>query len=356
MIQRGTCTFGTKARNAELAGAEAVIIFNQGNTPDREALIIGDATSLDDGTVVSQTIPVVGASFADGVALAAPGSTAFVEVLAPETRTDFNVIAERLGTNENNVVMAGAHLDSVTEGPGINDNGSGSAALLETALMMAKSNPENTLRFAWWAAEEQGLVGSADYVAGLSQAERDRIALYMNYDMVGSPNYIFMVYDADESTFEAPVAIPPGSTALEDLYESYYTLIGEPYDDTEFSGRSDYEAFILAGIPSGGLFTGAEEIKTEEQEAIWGGTAGEQFDPCYHEVCDTIDNVDLHALEVNSDLIAFAQLTFAYSTESVNGVPGKKVPGRAVELPPPAGPEGTFAGEGGGHGPGSEGS
>ena len=107
--------------------------------------------------------------------------------------------------------MAGAHLDSVIEGPGINDNGSGSAALLETALLMANLNPENTLRFGWWAAEEQGLVGSADYVAGLSQAELDRIALYMNYDMVGSPNYIFMVYDADESTFAAPVPVPPGS-------------------------------------------------------------------------------------------------------------------------------------------------
>jgi Zn-dependent M28 family amino/carboxypeptidase len=359
LIQRGTCNFGTKARNAQLAGAEAVIIFNQGNTPDREALIVADASSLDDGTPVTHTIPVVGASFADGVALAAPGSRAFVEVLPAETRTDYNVIAELEGKNEDNVVMAGAHLDSVIEGPGINDNGSGSSALLETALMMANLNPPNTVRFAWWAAEEQGLVGSTDYVEGLSQAERDRIALYMNYDMVGSPNYIFMVYDADESTFPAPegVPIPPGSTAIEDLYESYYTWIGEPYDDTEFSGRSDYQAFIENGIPSGGLFTGAEEVKTEEQEAIWGGTAGEQFDPCYHEACDDIDNLDLYALEVNSDLIAFAQLAFAYSTESVNGVPGKRVPGRPFTLPAPAGPEGTFAEEGGGgHGPGAAGS
>jgi len=355
LIQRGSCNFGTKAQNAELAGAEAVIIFNQGNTPDREGLIVGDATSLDDGTPVSHTIPVVGASFADGVALAAPGSMAFVEVLPPETRTDFNVIAELPGTNEDNVVMAGAHLDSVTEGPGIQDNGSGSAALLETALMMAKLQPENTVRFAWWAAEELGLIGSTDYVEGLSQAERDRIALYLNYDMVGSPNYIFMVYDADQSTFPAPegVPIPEGSVAIEDLYESYYTLIGEPYDDTEFSGRSDYQAFIENDIPSGGLFTGAEEVKTEEQAAIWGGVAGEQFDPCYHEACDTFDNIDLHALEVNSDLIAFAQLTFAYSTETVNGVPGMRVPGPPLDLPAPAGPEGTFAEEGGGgHGPG----
>jgi len=353
LVQRGTCFFGTKAYYAEQAGAEAVIIMNQGNTPDREALIVADGTSIDEPIPgapgpITHGIPVVGASFADGVALSAPGSTAYVQVLPAETRSDYNVIAELPGKNTDNVVMAGAHLDSVIEGPGINDNGSGSAALLETALMMANLTPENTIRFGWWAAEEQGLVGSADYVAGLSAAERDRIALYMNYDMVGSPNYIFMVYDADESTFEAPVPVPAGSEAIEDVYESYYTKIGEPYEDTEFSGRSDYEAFILAGIPSSGLFTGAEGIKTEEQEAIWGGTAGEQYDPCYHEACDTLENNSMHALEVNSDLIAFAMLTFVYSTESVNGVPGKKVPGPAFTLPAPAGPEGTFADELGG--------
>jgi Zn-dependent M28 family amino/carboxypeptidase len=175
------------------------------------------------------------------------------------------VIAQLPGKNTGNVVMADAHLDSVTAGPGINDNGSGSAALLETALMMAKVKPQNTVRFAWWGDEEGGLSGSTAYVEGLSPAERDRIALYLNYDMVGSPNYVFMVYDADQSTFEAPVPIPPGSTAIEDLYESYYTLAGEPYDDTAFDARSDCQAFIEAGIPSGGLFTGAEVPKTEEQ-------------------------------------------------------------------------------------------
>jgi Zn-dependent M28 family amino/carboxypeptidase len=238
----------------------------------------------------------------------------------------------------------------VTEGPGINDNGSGSAALLETAQLMAKVKTENTIRFAWWAAEEIGLLGSADYVAGLSDAELNRIALYQNYDMVGSPNYIFMVYDADESTFPAPegVTIPTGSEAIEDLYESYYTYVEEPYDDTEFSGRSDYEAFILNGIPSGGLFTGAEGIKTEEQAEIWGGTAGEQFDQCYHEACDTFENNNDHALAVNSDLIAFSMLTWAFSTEAVNGVAGRDVPGQPIRLPEPAGPEGTFAEDDGG--------
>jgi Zn-dependent M28 family amino/carboxypeptidase len=352
LVQRGTCNFGDKALNAESAGAEAVIIFNQGNTPEREGLIVADASTLTDGTSVTHGIPVVGASFAQGEALAQPDSTAFVEVPPIETRQDFNVIAELPGKNDDNVVMAGAHLDSVIQGPGINDNGSGSAALLETAQLLSKLKPENTLRFAWWAAEEQGLVGSEDYVAGLSQDELDRIAAYLNFDMVGSPNFVYFVYDADESSFPAPmgVPIPEGSEALEDLFEIYYTWQGIPYEDTEFSGRSDYQAFILNDIPSSGLFTGAEVLKTEEQEAIWGGIAGEQYDQCYHEACDTIDNVNMEALDTNVDAIAFAVLTLAYSTESVNRVPGKTVPGsQALRLPStPAGPAGTVGTQGGG--------
>ena len=344
LIQRGTCTFSDKAVNAEANGAEAVIIFNQGNDPTREGLIVG---TLLPGPVVN--IPVVGASFADGEALAQAGSTALINVDPPESRPQVNVIAELPGANNDNVVMAGAHLDSVQAGPGINDNGSGSAALLELAQQLGKLRPENTLRFAWWGAEESGLIGSTEYVNGLSQAERDRIALYLNFDMIGSPNYVFMIYDGDESGFPAPVPVPDGSIAIEDLFESYFTLVGEPYDDAEFSGRSDYQAFIANDIPAGGLFTGAEVPKTAEQQAIWGGTVGAQFDPCYHLACDTFDNNSLKALDVNSDAIAFAVLTYAYSTESVNGVPGRNVPGNFT-IPAPAGPEGT--GAGGGYQPG----
>jgi Zn-dependent M28 family amino/carboxypeptidase len=150
LIQRGTCPFGQKSLNAQTAGAEAVIIFNQGDTPLREGLIVGTLLPAGAGT----TIPVVGGSFANGVALAQPGSTAFIEVPPAESRPQVNVIAELPGANDDNVVMAGAHLDSVRAGPGINDNGSGSAALLETAQLLAKLRPQNTLRFAWWGAEE----------------------------------------------------------------------------------------------------------------------------------------------------------------------------------------------------------
>jgi Zn-dependent M28 family amino/carboxypeptidase len=336
LIQRGTCTFAVKAVNAQAAGAEAVIIFNQGNDPTREGLIIG--TLIPGGETVD--IPVVGASFADGTALAQAGSTAHIRVDPPENRPQVNVIAERTGANDDNVVMAGAHLDSVQAGPGINDNGSGSSVLLEVAQQLAHVKLQNTVRLAWWGAEEAGLLGSTAYVDGLSQAEKDRIALYMNFDMVGSPNYIFMTQDADQSTFTAPVAVPDGSVAIEDLFESFYTKQDEPYDDAAFDGRSDYQAFILNDIPAGGLFTGAEVPKTAEQQAIWGGTVGAQFDPCYHLACDTFANNNDHALAVNADLIGFATLYYAYSTESVNGVPGKTVPGNYT-LPAPAGTQGT---------------
>ncbi|HEX6569810.1 MAG TPA: M28 family peptidase, partial [Acidimicrobiales bacterium] len=353
LIQRGTCTFGEKARNAQAAGAEAVIIFNQGNTDGRTGLIVG---TLGDESAGVVTIPVVGASFDNGVALSQPGSTAHVatEVFL-EIRTTENIIADSPFGNPDNVVMQGAHLDSVPAGPGIQDNGSGSAALITTALAMAKVESVNQLRFAWWGAEESGLIGSTHYVNTLPEADLGKIALYMNYDMIASPNFVQTVYDADESTFAAAdfgVVVPPGSTAIEDVYESFYTGRGVPYDDTAFSGRSDYQAFILAGIPASGLFTGAEERKTAEQQAIWGGTVGDQFDPCYHQACDTFDNLSTEALDVNVDAVAFAALTFAFSTESVNGVPGEHVPGSPKPLPTPAGPEGTFVTGGGASAPG----
>ncbi|MGW9631390.1 M28 family metallopeptidase [Agromyces sp. NPDC055520] len=339
LIQRGACPFGDKALNAEAAGALGVIIFNQGNaaTDDRMGLIVG---TLGGSDVVG--IPVVGASYEQGVSLSQPSSTARVFVPAPEQRPQKNIIAELPGVNDDNVVMAGAHLDSVQAGPGINDNGSGSAALLDIAQSMSKVKPQNTVRLAWWGAEEGGLIGSEEYVAGLSDAEKERIALYLNFDMIASPNYIFMVYDGDESGFPAPVVVPEGSVQIEDLFESYFTSVGQPYDDAEFSGRSDYDAFIRNGIPAGGPFTGAEVIKTAEQQAIWGGVADESYDPCYHEACDDLDNVNLEALGVNADAIALAVLAYSYSTESVNGVVGANVPG-GLNLPAPAGPRGTVS-------------
>lgn len=317
LVQRGTCSFALKALNAEAAGASGVIIFNQGNTPTREGLIIG---TLAPSTV---GIPVVGASFADGVALAEPGSTARVKVDPPVNMVQHNVIAESVDGDPNNVVVAGAHLDSVQRGPGINDNGSGSAALIEVAEQMAKVKPTNKLRFAWWGGEEAGLVGSEAYVAGLSAEEIGRIALYLNFDMIGSPNHVFFVYDGDNSDGVGAPAGPPGSAEIEQTFERYYNSIAAPFKGTDFSGRSDYGPFIVKGIPSGGLFTGAEGIKTTDEAGIWGGTAGQQYDPCYHLACDTFANNNDSALDVNSDAVAYAVLQYAMNTADVNAVKGK---------------------------------
>jgi Zn-dependent M28 family amino/carboxypeptidase len=219
--------------------------------------------------------------------------------------------------------MAGAHLDSVNAGPGINDNGSGSAALLEVAENLAKVRPQNTVRFAWWGAEEASLVGSTFYVDNLAQSELDKIALYLNFDMVGSPNYVFFIYDGDDSDAVGAGAGPAGSAQIEETFEAFFESRDEPYKGTDFSGRSDYGPFIAAGVPAGGLFTGAEGIKTAEEAAIWGGTAGQQYDPCYHQACDTYANNNDHALDVNSDAIAYASLSYAMSTELINGTKSK---------------------------------
>jgi Zn-dependent M28 family amino/carboxypeptidase len=323
LVQRGTCFFSVKAFNAETAGAEAVIIFNQGNTPTRMGLIVANASVFPDGSPSNLTVPVVGASFPQGVALSQDGSEAFINVDPIEVVTQYNVLAELPGRDDGNVVMAGAHLDSVQAGPGVQDNGSGSAAVLETAVQMAKVKPRNTVRFAWWGGEESGLVGSTAYVNGLSQEEQDDIALYLNFDMIGSPNYVFFIYDGDDSDGVGAGPGPEGSAQIEELFESYYAALGEPFKGTDFSGRSDYGPFIAVGIPAGGLFTGAEVVKTEEEAAIWGGTAGDQYDPCYHLACDTFDNISLKALDVNSDAVAFSVLQYAMNTEDINGERGK---------------------------------
>ncbi|WP_169542322.1 M28 family metallopeptidase [Solirubrobacter soli] len=326
LVQRGTCGFAVKVLNAQAAGASAVIVMNEGQ-PGRTGLVsmIGDATGLH--------IPAVFTTFDAGVNLAeVPGSTVTVTVdFTADQRTAYNVLAETANGNDANVVMAGAHLDSVQDGPGINDNGSGSAALLETAIQMAKVKPANTVRFAWWGAEESGLLGSEHYVGELTEAQADDIGLYLNFDMVASPNYTFGIYDGDNSGgTAAPGFIPPGSAEIEDVFERFYASRGEPFVDSEFSGRSDYGPFIAVGIPAGGLFTGAEVPKTVAEAAIFGGTAGIALDPCYHAACDDIDNINVHALDVNADAIATAVLTFAYDTSAVNAVAGK--PGKSNGL------------------------
>ena len=315
LISRGSCSFAIKATNANAAGASGVIIYN--NAAGELNGTLGNGFSLN--------LPVTSVTQADGQLLAA--TLGLSMRLKTETfrglATASNVLAETRGGDARNVVMAGAHLDSVNDGPGIQDNGSGSAAILETALQMAKVKPRNKVRFAWWGAEEAGLIGSTHYVNSLSAEDLGRIALYLNFDMIASPNHVFFVYDGDDSDGVGAGPGPEGSAAIEKVFEAYYDMVGEPRKGSDFSGRSDYGPFIAAGIPAGGLFTGAEGVKTAEEAALWGGTAGIAYDPCYHAACDTYANVSQDALDVNSDAVAYGVLQFAMNTKAVNGKRGK---------------------------------
>ncbi|GAA3694394.1 M28 family metallopeptidase [Terrabacter ginsenosidimutans] len=322
LVSRGTpvgfpvaCTFALKAENARAAGAVGIVIYNNVDGPLNGTL----------GATYTADFPAVGITQALGLQLAAtPGLVLRLKTdTLRGTATTYNVLAELPGKNTKNVVMAGAHLDSVNAGPGINDNGSGSAALVELAENLSKVKPQNTIRLAWWGAEESNLVGSTYYVNNLSQAELDRIALYLNFDMIGSPNHVFFIYDGDDSDAVGAGAGPAGSAQIEKTFEAYFTSRGLPFKGTDFSGRSDYGPFIASGVPSGGLFTGAEGIKTTEEATLWGGTAGQAYDPCYHQACDTYANNNDTALAENSDAVAYATLSYAMSTNLINGTKSK---------------------------------
>ncbi|NKQ27168.1 M28 family metallopeptidase [Streptomyces galbus] len=232
--------------------------------------------------------------------LDAAGFTTTIQQFTSSSRTGYNLIADWPGGDTPRVVMAGSPLDSVTAGPGINDNGSGSAAVLETALAVSRAGlqPTRHLRFAWWGAEELGMVGSRYYVNNLSSTNRSRISAYLNFDMIGSPNPGYFVYDDDPT--------------IEQTFKTYFSGLGVPTEiETEGDGRSDHAPFKNVGIPVGGLFSGADYVKTSAQAAKWGGTAGQPFDRCYHSSCDTIANLNDTALDRNADALAYAVWTLS---------------------------------------------
>ncbi|MFF0516946.1 M28 family peptidase [Streptomyces sp. NPDC004250] len=205
-----------------------------------------------------------------------------------------NLIAEWPKGDADKVYMFGAHLDGVSAGPGMNDNGSGSAALLENALELARQNPTmiNRVRFAWWTDEEQGLNGSDFYVRSLSSTERAKIKAYYNFDMVASTNGGYFVNHI-------------GSAAAAPMKEYWDSLGLAPEENTEGAGRSDDYSFERYSIATSGYAMGAGARKTSAQATKWGGTAGRAYDPCYHSACDTIGNINLTGLNRGSDGIAY---------------------------------------------------
>jgi aminopeptidase S len=223
--------------------------------------------------------------------LARAGITATRQNFTVGGRATWNVLAEIPGTDPSRVVMIGAHLDSVQAGPGINDNGTGSMAVLQMALALRQAlpRPPVTVRFAWWSGEEQGLLGSRYYVNRAPAGTLSAIQAYLNLDMIGSPNPAYQIYG--------------DNAAIRSQFTKALSAIGiETEISTDAQGRSDHAPFEDAGVAAGGLFTGAEGIKTQAQAASWGGSPGKPFDPCYHRSCDTTQNVDRTALDRMSDV------------------------------------------------------
>jgi len=325
LIQRGTCPFVQKLDQALQAGAVGVILFNEGDSPGRTNVIAR-------GAVPYYPIPAVGADFGLGQELfdlyeAGENPTVNMVVDAGTiARRQDNVIASSRQGNRSKRVVVGGHLDSVPAGPGINDNGSGVSSILEIAEQIAKLDKgkgkkkqpaiKNQLQFAFWGAEEAGLIGSDQYVAQLTDEEREDIMLNLNFDMLASPNFARLVYDGNtDETPPPPGGSPAGSGAIERVFLNYFEDKGLPTQPTAFDGRSDYGPFIAQGIPAGGLFSGAEDPKTAEQVDLFGGLIDEQLDPCYHEVCDTYETVTmfppgLDALDGNG-LVSLDQMSDA---------------------------------------------
>lgn len=273
LVQPGPCRARQIVEHAQAAGAAALLSANPASGPDqvrRPTLI--QPTGL--------TIPVVGVSRDAGLALAEAAADGREAHLRVTTRTTMlpsdNILAETPGGDPGHVVMLGAHLDSVVDGPGINDNGSGVATVLELARRLALATdgqPGWKVRVAFWTAEEVGLWGSVDYVDGLDKADRERIAAYLNFDMLATPAGPRQVYDAAKTT-------NPASATLQALFGQALEADGLTYELVDFGGASDHYRFDAAGIPVGGV----------------GSEAGSD-DRCYHLACDTTEAVDPVLLE-----------------------------------------------------------
>jgi Zn-dependent M28 family amino/carboxypeptidase len=326
LMQRGTCPFTQKYQMADQAGAVAALIFNDG-FPDREAPLATTAPP-NIGIPAAMISSQVGRSLYTE-AQSGPVSVNFVLDATTTPNTEVNVIADSPRGDRDRTIVVGAHLDSVAEGPGINDNGSGTAGILEIAEEVAKlkERPDNRLRFAFWGAEEAGLVGSTAYVAEQVQnGGIEDIEANLNFDMIGSPNFVRFVYDGDTSdTAPPPGGAPNGSGQIEQLFLRYFARQGLATDPTAFDGRSDYGPFIANGVPAGGLFTGAEQLKTQRQQEIYGGFAGMPFDPNYHEDGDTFFNLSYTALDQMTDAAAHATWTLAESRSDVTDARAAKV-------------------------------
>jgi Zn-dependent M28 family amino/carboxypeptidase len=312
LISRGSCDFGLKSALAGSAGAAAAIIYN--NVPGTVNGGLGTPGRPEGAYVATVSLTQSeGQAYVSQIQGGANVTASLDVKTVVELITTNNVLATSKCGDKDNQLALGAHTDSVGAGPGINDDGSGTVAILNVAKALAKYNVKNAVTFGFWSGEESGLLGSTYFVESLTPAESLKIRAYLNFDMIASPNYVHQIYDGDGSAYG--LTGPTGSGDIEAFFEQYFTRVGVPYNATEFNGRSDYGPFLDANIPAGGSTTGADEIKTEKEAAIWGGVAGEILDQNYHQAKDTVDNLNQEAWLLHSRGIAAAVAKYATSWE-----------------------------------------
>ena len=327
------CSIVTKQKAASAKGAAALVVISAGGRNDSPAGL------FERGYYEELTIPVAVIGTEGGAALRRATGPARVVLDGDTVKVKSrNIVAQTKTGSTKDVVMVGAHLDSVPLGPGINDNGTGVAAVLETALQLgAEPSVTNAVRFAFWGAEEKRLAGSVDYVFGLDRDELNDIAVYLNFDMLGSPNAGFFTYDGDQSGTPSPDVdaddVPIGSAGVERTLAGYLNLAGKRPADMPLAANSDYGPFLTAGVPIGGLTTGGPTNKTNVQARLWGGKPGVPFDPNYHSSRDTVKAVNRDALAIMGPAVAFAVGTYAASIEGPNGLPVRDKRHRAAMGP-----------------------
>jgi hypothetical protein len=355
LIQRGTCTFGTKVLNAQAAGATGVIIFNEGN-PGRTDVFAG---SLQDaaGNRIVPTIPVAFTSFDTGNNLlgqyqqAVAGGTPLpvmnlaIQAVVNPNADDYNVIAESKGGDKNHVLVVDAHLDAIY-GAGMLDNASGSATILDIAQQMKNVNPLNKLRFIWFGGEELGLLGSSYYVNNLTSSELSHIGYDLDADVTATPNYTVGVLDpagpdlfGGTSSATFPNRVYKASTVSRDQSIEYFDSIGLHHELFSPVG-TDAFSFNAAGIPASGLLTGQDCCKTQQEVDLFGGHVGNfegnvpSFDGgCVDNPfrwCDNLSNNDPTVLTFMSKAFANTVVRMAFDTKvmsaSNNSVYKPKLP------------------------------
>ena len=315
------CSVVDKQNVAVSEGAVGVLVVNTRGTSGSPAGLFTP------GYYQDLTVPVgVINPDADAVLRRTSAPVRLVLDSKPVMKTARNVVAQTATGDTGNVVLVGAHLDSAAASAGINDDGTGVAALLEAAAALG-SEPEitNAVRFAFWASEENGHSGPTRYVHSLSRDELTDIALYLNFDMLGSPNAGYFTYDGDQSAQPNPEipmrSVPEGSAGLERTLAGYLNAAGVRPADMPLAKAADYYPFLAAGVPIGGLTAGASQQKTAVQARLWGGKEGVGFDPNYRTARDTVDAVNRDALSVLGPGAAFAVGTYAQAIDGVNGVP-----------------------------------